>query len=144
MTLDAKGWDGADFRGAKVILICGDAILVMRRDDIPTIQWPGQWDLPGGKRDGDESPARCVLRELEEETGLRLAPERLVRGEARPSVSRRGGIGWYFVAEITPAEAASVRLGDEGSELRLMPVAEFLADAQAIAGFKEILREMLD
>ncbi|HRO15652.1 MAG TPA: NUDIX hydrolase [Paracoccus sp. (in: a-proteobacteria)] len=131
------------FVGAKVILTCGDSILVMRRDDIPAIRWPGQWDLPGGKRERDESPVECALRELAEETGLHLSPGRLLRGEPRPSASRPGRTGWYFVAEITPLEAASARLGDEGSELRLMPLADFLADPQAIAPFRRIVREML-
>lgn len=142
MTTDAAPTTGR-FVGAKVILTCGASILVMRRDDIPTIRWPGQWDLPGGAREGDESPAECALRELAEETGLRLTPDRLTRAEPRPSVSRPGRTGWYFVAEITPAEAASARLGDEGSELRLMPLADFLADPQAIAPFRRIVREML-
>ena len=34
------------------MLTCGDRLLVLRRDDIPTINWPGMWDLPGGARSG--------------------------------------------------------------------------------------------
>ena len=33
------------------------------------------WMLPGGKRDGDETPLQALLRELEEELQLRLQPE---------------------------------------------------------------------
>jgi RimJ/RimL family protein N-acetyltransferase/8-oxo-dGTP pyrophosphatase MutT (NUDIX family) len=33
-----------------------------------------EWDLPGGVVDPDESPARCVVREVEEELGLTVQP----------------------------------------------------------------------
>ena len=54
------------FHGAKLVLTCGDGLLLLLRDDIPTIQWPGHWDLPGGGREGDETPEACALRELED------------------------------------------------------------------------------
>ncbi|AXC48967.1 NUDIX domain-containing protein [Paracoccus suum] len=129
------------FRGAKVILTCGDALLVLRRDDIPTIQWPGCWDLPGGGAEPGETPLDCALRELLEETGLQIDPARLT-GEGRPLAHRRG-VGWYFHAEITEAEAASARLGDEGDMLLLMPVAEFIAHPKAVPHYRVIVSEML-
>jgi 8-oxo-dGTP pyrophosphatase MutT (NUDIX family) len=35
----------------------------------------GQWALPGGRCDDGETPVEAALRELDEELGLRLAPE---------------------------------------------------------------------
>ena len=58
------------FLGAKLALLVGDRIVTILRDDIPTIPWPGHWDLPGGGREGDETPETCVLRELEEELAI--------------------------------------------------------------------------
>jgi len=133
---------GRPFHGAKLVLTCGDGLLVLLRDDIPTIKWPGYWDLPGGGREGDESPETCALRELEEETGLRLTPGRL-RGQARPSVNRPGGLAWVFTGTLTEAEAASVRLGDEGQELRLMPLEEYFAHPLAIPHFRDMAAEVL-
>lgn len=130
------------FNGAKLVLTCGDALLVLLRDDIPTIPWPGHWDLPGGGREGEESPLDCALRELFEETGLALTLERL-RGEALPSASRPGRLAWVFRAELTNAEVAAVRLGDEGQELRLMPLAAYLAHPRAIPHFREMVRDVL-
>lgn len=130
------------FNGAKLVLTCGEGLLVLLRDDVPTIPWPGHWDLPGGGREGGESPLDCGLRELFEETGLALAPERL-RGEALPSVSRPGRLAWMLRAELTEAEVAAVRLGDEGQELRLMPLAEYLAHPRAIPHFRDMVRNVL-
>jgi 8-oxo-dGTP diphosphatase len=46
-------------------------VLLIRRDDTLT------WALPGGALDQGELPPQCVVREVEEETGVRVAPERL-------------------------------------------------------------------
>lgn len=130
------------WNGAKLVLTCGDALLVMLRDDIPTINWPGCWDLPGGKREQGETPLGCALRELFEETALRLDPSRLT-GRARELPHRPGRVGWYFHAEITSDEAAACVLGDEGAELRLMKIADFIAHDRAVPHFRDVVREML-
>lgn len=47
-------------------------ILLQRRGDT------GTWGMVGGGIDPDESPANAIVREVWEETGLHVAPERLV------------------------------------------------------------------
>jgi len=84
MTTDAVG---LDFVGAKAALICGDRVLTYLRDDKPGLPWRGMWDLPGGGREGDETAEACLLREVEEEFGLRLLPDRLI--QLNQSVSPR-------------------------------------------------------
>ena len=56
------------FSGAKLALFLGADLLVIKRDDRPDIPYPGYWDLPGGGREGDETPQACALRETYEET----------------------------------------------------------------------------
>ncbi len=34
----------------------------------------GAWDLPGGRLDVSESPKQCLIREIQEETGLAVTP----------------------------------------------------------------------
>lgn len=43
-------------------------LLTKRRDDLSS--HPGQVSLPGGSREGEETPLECALRETEEETGV--------------------------------------------------------------------------
>lgn len=48
-------------------------LLFQRRAD-----FPGQWGLPGGLLELDETLAECAVREVREETGLTVEPIRLV------------------------------------------------------------------
>ena len=51
-------------------------LLLQERDEHPVID-PGKWGLPGGHLDEGEDFEPAAYRELEEETGVRLAPPAL-------------------------------------------------------------------
>lgn len=121
-----------DFTGAKAALFCGAAILTCLRDEKPGLRWPGLWDLPGGGREGEEGPEDCLLRELWEEFGLRLAPDRLVWRRVFPSMVEAGRNSVFFGGWLGREEVSSIRFGDEGQGWELMPVADFLGHAGAV------------
>lgn len=129
-----------DFHGAKAALISEGRLAVLRRDDISTISWPGRIDLPGGAREGTESPEECASREAEEEIGLSIAPERFHWGRA---FEEQHGPSWLFAAEISAGEARSLRLGDEGQDCWMMGIADFLASDAAIPHQQARLRDYL-
>lgn len=129
------------FSGAKLALFLGAKLVVIQRDDKPDIPYPGHWDLPGGGREGDETPEGCALRETEEEIGLRLKPADLswTRHYQRP----RGRV-WFFVSH-QPAELASrIRLGSEGQRWSLMAPQDYFAHVLAVPHFVTQLRDYLD
>lgn len=131
VSLEQKG-ERMDFVGAKVALLCDGDLLTYLRDDKPELAWGNMWDLPGGGREGEESAEGCVLREVEEEFGLALPPERLVWRRVWPSMMDAGRNSVFFAGRISVAEVASIRFGDEGQYWQMMAVGAFLAHDRAI------------
>lgn len=124
----------AAFNGAKLLLTHGDRLLTCLRDDRPDIPFPAHWDLPGGGREGQEAPVQCALRELDEEFGLHLSPQALT-GRAFPSHSAPGLMSWLFAGQISAAQIAAIRFGNEGQGWCMMPVANYLTHPRAIPHF---------
>ncbi|MFH1155512.1 MAG: NUDIX hydrolase [Pseudomonadota bacterium] len=54
-------------------------VLLLLRDDIPSIPYPNTWDLPGGHVEPHETPRQCITREMMEEMDLDIEPFRFFR-----------------------------------------------------------------
>jgi 8-oxo-dGTP diphosphatase len=66
--------------GAGIILMNNkDHILLILRDNIPTIPYPNMWDLPGGHLEEGETPEQAIRREMIEELELDLGEISLFR-----------------------------------------------------------------
>ena len=60
-------------KGSSIIFINhSNEILLLLRDNIPTIPYPNMWDLPGGHVEENESPEESIIREMKEELNLML------------------------------------------------------------------------
>lgn len=129
---EADGGAVMDFVGAKAALFCGQSVLTCLRDAHPGLSWADHWDLPGGGREGGESPEDCLLRELEEEFGLRLSPERLLWRRVFPSMMDASRASVFFGGWLTEGDIADIRFGDEGQGWALMQVHAFLDHRQAV------------
>lgn len=128
------------FNGSKLAILVGDQVVTILRDDKPDIPWPGMWDLPGGAREGDETPEECVLRETREELGLILAKRALIW---KVSSDVAGDFVWFFVSEQPDFDTRAVEFGDEGQRWDLMPIARFLEHPRVIPRHKPRLRAYL-
>ncbi|WP_094020796.1 NUDIX domain-containing protein [Maliponia aquimaris] len=129
-----------EFDGAKLLLFAGLRLVVLRRDNKPSIPWPGFLDFPGGARDGSESPETCVLRETREELGLILSAEVLRLAHLRDDA---GKVSWFFAAHLPESILDEVVFGDEGQGWDAMPPGDFIEARDAIPHFRDILRDYL-
>lgn len=133
----------APFSGAKAALLCGTGLVVLRRDDVTSIPFPGQIDLPGGGRDPGETPSACAVREIREEVSLVLPKTRFHWARRYPRADGQAGYSWFLAAQISEAEAQEIAIGDEGQACWLMEVEAFLRDPDAIDHLQARLRDYL-
>ncbi len=129
------------FSGAKLALFLGDDLLVIKRDDKPDIPYPGYWDLPGGGREGAESPVDCALRETLEEVGLKISPKDICW---QKSYQRARGTVWFFASHQPANLVGQVELGSEGQCWQLMAPGDYCAHDLAVPHFAEQLQLYLD
>lgn len=98
----------------------GDRVLLIRRSKPPNA---GLYNAPGGKIEADEDPYEACLREVYEETGLRLAAARLrVLMTVITETTAAQWLLFVFTAE-RPAGDPDPIIDDEG-DLRWVPIAE--------------------
>ena len=133
-----------DFTGCKIALICGDRILTILRDDKPTIPWPNMWELPGGGREGDETPFECAAREVYEELKIQLSKDDIVWSWIYPSMLDENKNSVFLVGKLTQEQFDNITFGDEGQAYKLMPIEEFLKSKQAVPQLQGRLRDYLE
>lgn len=120
---------GAEVEGLATAEAWSDqAALLLTRRSAALRRHAGQWALPGGRLDGQESPEQAALRELAEEVGLVVAPD-AVLGRLDDFATRSGFVitpvvVWAGAARDLVPNAAEV------ASVHRIPVDEFLrADA---------------
>jgi 8-oxo-dGTP diphosphatase len=58
-------------KGSSIIFINDtEQILLFLRDNKPDLPYPNMWDVPGGHVEANESPEKCIIREMKEEMDL--------------------------------------------------------------------------
>ena len=129
-----------DFTGCKIALICDGRILTILRDDKPTIPWPNLWELPGGGREGNESPFECVSREVYEELSIQLLKDDIVWSRIYPSMLDENKNSVFLVGQLTKEQFDSIVFGDEGQSYKLVSIEEFLTSDRVIPQLQERVR----
>lgn len=100
------------------ILIEAGRILLIKRGKEP---FKGQWALPGGRLEENESAEECLVREMEEETGLRVELARLVGVYADPKRDPRGMISAaYLVRRV----GGTLNAGSDASDFAWFELAK--------------------
>ena len=133
-----------EFSGCKIALLCDDKLLTILRDDKSNIPYPNTWELPGGGREGEETPFECVQREVLEELGLKLEEADLVWAKEYPGMLDPDKTSIFMVGTITQEEFASIVFGDEGQAYQMMDVSQFLSDDKVIPQLQARVRDYLE
>jgi len=129
-----------EFEGAKLVLLLGERLLVIRRDDRPDLPWPGYLDLPGGGKEEGETPEACVIRETREEVGLSIRAGQFIWRRYYPNDPTPA---WFFAARLPGAVESEIRFGDEGQGWLLMTPQDFVASDEAVPHFRLRVQDYL-
>ena len=130
-----------DFQGCKIALICGDKVLTILRDDKDDIPCPNMWELPGGGREGNESPFECAAREVYEELGIHLTEDCLLWSKVYPSMLFADKQSVFLVGQLTQNQFDNITFGDEGQGYQLMNVEEFLGSDKVVPQLQDRVRD---
>lgn len=133
-----------EFSGCKIALLCDDKLLTILRDDISTIPWPNMWELPGGGREGNESPFECMAREVFEELGIHLTEDCLLWSKVYPSMLFEGKQSVFLVGKLTQEQFDSIVFGDEGQDYKLMSIDEFLGSDKVVPQLQDRVMDYME
>ena len=95
-------------------IVNNNQLLLLLRDNIPTISDPNKWDTPGGGVEGEESYEECLIRELVEELELNLGSSRLIY--LWESITPKGNTEHSYLIKISEFEKSSLIL-HEGQKM---------------------------
>ena len=133
-----------EFTGCKIALICEGQILTILRDDKETIPYPNMWELPGGGREGNESPFECAAREVYEELKIQLSKDDIVWSGIYPSMLDENKKSVFLVGKLTQEQFDSIVFGDEGQGFKLMTIEEFITLDQVVPQLQERVRDYVE
>lgn len=132
-----------DFGGAKIAILRGDNVLTLQRDDRPDIPYPGEWDLPGGGRERDETPIQTATRELLEELNVRFDPNKIIYSAEELADNDSQERVHFFMARWDDLFDDGIILGDEGQRWCWMSIPDFLSRKDVVKPLRGRLRRAL-
>ena len=106
--------------GVGVLIEHEDKLVLIQRDRPPR---PGEWALPSGFIEADESVEQAALREAMEETGLNLELIELFGVYSFPEGPPRSGLIIFYRAR--PLNIDAIRAGDDARAVGLFTPGEF-------------------
>lgn len=132
-----------DFNGAKGFVFVGEKILCYRRDG-KTTNLPFKIDLPGGGREGNESPFETFRRETMEEFGIEIEKENIVYANTHQSIIEPNKQSYFIVAKLPKDFENRIVFGNEGLEFLLLDIEDYLSRNDVVERHKVRLREYLE
>ena len=128
---------------AAFILNEKDELLVARRGKEPA---KGTLDLPGGFVDNDENAEQGMAREIKEETGLDINPEKVVYQFSIPNVYHYSGmdihtLDLFFLCHVT--SEVEVKANDDAAELQWVPLREVYVERFGLRSIRQAVHRFL-
>jgi 8-oxo-dGTP diphosphatase len=99
-----------------MVLIEDNKVLLIRRAAEP---FKGEWAIPGGRIEDDETAEECLRREMKEETGLEVEPIRFTGLYSDPGRDPRKVIAACYLVKRS---GGALQAGDDAGEAAWFPL----------------------
>ena len=118
-------------------------LLVARRAKEPA---KGTLDLPGGFVDNNENAEQGMVREIGEETGLKVEADTVQYMFSIPNIYRYSGmdihtLDLFFLCRV--ADDAEVKAADDAAELTWLPLREVYVERFGLRSIREAVHRFL-
>ena len=121
---------------AGAIIVQDDSILLVKRAHPPKIGW---WCIPAGFMEWNEHPSQTAVRELEEETGLKVKLTEFFEVYSGKDDPRNNAILMLYLADVVGGE---LQASDDAEEVRYFSF-DNLPDKIAFASHHQALADYL-
>ena len=129
--------------GSNAVLQSGDEFILIQRDNKPELAYANMWDFPGGRRERNETPLECLIREVKEELSIQVKPDNVLYERRYESRENSGSSSYFFVISITKDDIDNIQFGNEGQGWKLVTVEEFFQQKDVVPFYKEWVRDYL-
>ena len=124
----AREYPDAPRAAVGAVVLDEDRVLLVRRGQPPG---QGKWSLPGGLVDLGERHEDAVVREVEEESGLRVQVlglcgviDRVIPGEHADAGGPAVRYHWVIVDYVAAVVGGELRAGSDAADARFVPLTE--------------------
>jgi len=126
--------------GVAAIIFQGHAVLLTKRENPPG---KGNWALPGGAVELGESVKGAVVRELQEECGLRVRPEKVLTVFDSITRDEEGRVRFHYVLVefLCVVIGGVLTTGTDSEESRWVSLTE-LEDLPMNQGTRSFIRKV--
>ena len=100
--------------------------------------------LPGGGREGNETPFECVAREVYEELNIQLSKDDVIWSGIYPGILDEKKQFVFLVGNLAQEEFGRIDFGDEGQGYKLVSFEEFLTSDRVVPQLQERVRDYVE
>lgn len=110
---------------SKAITLYKGRILMILRDNTPTIDFPNMWEPPGGGFKENELKEDAILREFKEELSITPSNYKFIKEYVydNPETKKKWVIN-IFLIELSDDEFNKLKLNEEGQEFKFFSTKE--------------------
>lgn len=138
---DPRSYPSRPWLGVSALLHSGDKVVLVQRGNPPL---EGVWSLPGGAVETGECLTDAIHRELYEELGLELHPNRLGELVEILREDEAGNTARHFVIAVFVAaiEEIPLQAGDDAAAAAWVPIDQ-IASYRLTDGTLDVIKRLL-